>query len=144
MATFHDLTPYTYLAEHSLPPGSGPMLNVGWLGTELEFRRGETDPEIVEILASLVGEAKHLTRGYHRCEFCDAPPSGGRARLGLHQQVPTRDGSVVLGSAEIHVTGEDGTVYSAPNMIIHYIIEHGYRPPDEFQQAVLYGARSES
>jgi hypothetical protein len=42
-----------------------------------------------------------------------------------------------LGSAEIRVPSGNGTIYVAPNLIIHYIREHGYRPPDEFIRALL-------
>jgi hypothetical protein len=27
----------------------------------------------------------------------------------------------------------------APALLIHYIVDHGYRPPDEFTDAVLHG-----
>jgi hypothetical protein len=31
----------------------------------------------------------------------------------------------------------DGRVYAAPSLVHHYVIAHGYRPPDEFIAAVL-------
>jgi hypothetical protein len=34
-----------------------------------------------------------------------------------------------VGGAEIRVTGRDGIRYAAPDMIIHYVEAHGYRPP---------------
>jgi len=42
-----------------------------------------------------------------------------------------------LGSAEIRVVGQDGTVYAAPDLIYHYVVVHDYRPPEEFIQAVM-------
>jgi hypothetical protein len=42
-----------------------------------------------------------------------------------------------LGSAEIRVPGSGGRIYAAPDLIYHYVEAHGYRPPDEFVEAVM-------
>jgi hypothetical protein len=47
----------------------------------------------------------------------------------------------LLGAAEIHVDGDDGSAYAAPSLIVHYVREHGYRPPRQFRAAVLQCAR---
>lgn len=41
-----------------------------------------------------------------------------------------------MGSADIWVPGVDA-VYNAPNLIVHYIRHHRYRPPECFCAAVL-------
>jgi len=41
-----------------------------------------------------------------------------------------------LGFSNVFVPGE-GRLYVAPSLILHYIAEHGYAPPQEFQAAVL-------
>jgi len=47
-----------------------------------------------------------------------------------------------LGFAEIRVLSEDGkTSYAAPNIIYHYILEHEYKPPTKFIEAVLKGPK---
>jgi hypothetical protein len=33
----------------------------------------------------------------------------------------------------------EGRVYVCPALILHYILDHSYRPPDEFVQAVTQG-----
>lgn len=43
-----------------------------------------------------------------------------------------------LGSAEIAVA-TSATSFAAPDLILHYVRTHGYRPPAEFIQAVLDG-----
>ena len=40
------------------------------------------------------------------------------------------------GNGEIHVKGSHGYKFVAPSMLIHYIEEHGYKPPDVFIDAV--------
>lgn len=42
------------------------------------------------------------------------------------------------GNGEIRVKSENGTIYSAPALLLHYIAEHQYKPPEEFISAVLY------
>lgn len=41
-----------------------------------------------------------------------------------------------LGHAEIRAVSDDGVLYVAPNLIIHYIVDHLYGPPAEFIAAV--------
>ena len=40
-----------------------------------------------------------------------------------------------IGIANLFVPG-DGFLWTAPSMIVHYIADHGYRPPDAFLTAV--------
>ena len=37
----------------------------------------------------------------------------------------------------MRVWGKDGNVYAAPSLIFHYILQHGYQPPQEFIDAVM-------
>jgi hypothetical protein len=67
-----------------------------------------------------------LTRGFHRCDFCEVFP-----------MFMTVDGEgISLGNGEIRVAGTDGKVYAAPTLICHYIAGHQYCPPREFLDAV--------
>ena len=51
-----------------------------------------------------------------------------------------RDGGTLsLGTSEIRVFGQDGTIYAAPDLIYHYVIDHQYRPPDVFIDTLLQG-----
>ncbi len=126
MATYADLSPYVY--DDETPE---PMLNVGWLGVELPFPRGEVPREVREALVELADRAQNPYRGYHYCEFC-------REESPIKVDSPTaRRGYVSLGNGEIRVRGSDGTLYAAPTLIIHYIDKHGYAPPAQFCAAVL-------
>jgi hypothetical protein len=67
----------------------------------------------------------------HLCELCEDPIRGAPLPL---------DGELVhAGNAEIHVRGADATVYAAPTLIAHYIVEHHYLPPKPFIEAALHG-----
>ena len=72
-------------------------------------------------------------RGRHRCGFY--PRSEGdwwSAPIWVRGD----DGDFVVGGAEIRVRGTTGIVRAAPDMILHYVEAHGYRPPDDFIEAV--------
>ncbi len=77
-----------------------------------------------------------LMRGIHTCEFC---------ALSDHQWFTQQQNTygesahwASLGDGEIRVLGES-VVYAAPALIYHYVVEHHYKPPDEFIEAVLAG-----
>lgn len=124
---FPDLSPYTYSAAHE----GGRVLNVGWLDDAHEYPRGKVSEELLDMLFLLCAEERvNQTRGFHHCQLC--------SKTEAH---PTRvvrgQCEAFLGSAEIHVPGPDGTVYAAPDMIYHYIVDHGYLPPSPFLDALL-------
>lgn len=125
MTYFADLTPYRYFQVDE------PALNVGWLGAGHEFRQGPVPEGFAAALADRVlTEAVNRARGWHVCDLPGCPLTGN--------VVHGPDGTeMTLGSAEIWPSGADGTTYAAPNLIHHYVTDHGYRPPDEFIAAVL-------
>lgn len=129
MTYFEDLSRYEYL------PVEQEMLNVGWLSRDHSFPQGEADPRLVEALVARAADPQHITRGVHDCEFCTA-----ESPLRIPADVPR--GFVSLGFAELHVEGENGTVYAAPSLVVHYVEAHGYQPPQEFVDAVLRDART--
>ena len=101
---------------------------IGWLGKD-PIPTGDVPTGLVPALVKLARSHSRLrTRGYHHCCYCDLdtvaiPSEGGR--------------EFRLGSAEIWISGERGTVYRAPDLIIHYIRDHQYRPPQEYIDAVM-------
>ncbi|WP_439661792.1 hypothetical protein ACSHWB_09925 [Lentzea sp. HUAS TT2] len=123
MTTYEDLTPYE---DH--PYARHGELNIGWLGEDSVFERGQTSQEFKKALTKLVVKQQvHVARGFHRCDLCGAwrPKAEHGAK------------SRVLGNSEIRVKGENGTVYAAPSMIVHHVEVHEYVPPQEFIEAVL-------
>jgi hypothetical protein len=57
--------------------------------------------------------------------------------MGLRVQID--GGEIRVGNGEVQLAGEGDTVYVAPTMILHYIIEHHYLPPEEFIDALRLG-----
>jgi hypothetical protein len=98
-----DLTPYNYMGHIDA------VKSVGWL--QGDYPKGETDPKLVEILETY--PTKNLCRGFHGCEYCE-------------------NEKIATGNGEIWTIGKDGQVYASPKMIIHYIKDHNYLPPQEY------------
>ena len=99
----------------------GPRLRaIGWLAAGHPFATGVT-PGLVERLADHLSSADRwlpvMSFGVHFCEFC----SGGK-RIGGSQNliVPHRE-----------------RIYVAPELVLHYVRDHGYRPPEEFVRALM-------
>jgi hypothetical protein len=105
------------------------VLHVGWLAKGHEYPTGETDAAVIgklKVLAELPRTPKIQTLGFHPCHFCD--------NRFIHVTCVQRE--VPLGSAELLIPSTHDVVYTTPDLVIHYIAEHGYRPPDEFIEAV--------
>jgi hypothetical protein len=129
---FPDLSRYEYYEYE----GQAPALNVGWLDIAHPFTSRAVPQGFVECLRALARKPTNQMRGFHVCEFCDfgsITPSVDEAKA-KYQRWLEAD---ALGSAEIRVVGQGGTVYAAPTLICHYVAVHGYQPPQEFIEAVM-------
>lgn len=129
MTQFTDLSPYNYLRS------SPAEKNVGWIGPTSQFEAMNADESFLDRLWCYCKISVAPTRGIHDCELCDS----------RRTRIAERHGeTLLLGSAEIRVFSSAGDVYAAPNLIYHYVQAHGYRPPDEFIQAVQNGLLPDS
>lgn len=100
--------------------GSGPGVRaVGWLDAAHEFTRGSVAPEYIEALKRHVKTAwaPVFLMGPHFCQFC---PKNVRTGGSRNVWIPST-----------------GHLFIAPEMVVHYITAHGYRPPEAFLEAVL-------
>ena len=135
MTYYPDLSEYEYLGPE---PG---VLNIGWLGSSMPFPSGDVAPEFLRALVRSAGEKHNVLRGLHRCDFCDLE-SGPGVYVDDCGTVRYWDRSVDtypvwLGTGEIRVIGTNGVAYAAPTLVIHYVLDHDYLPPQEFVDAVL-------
>jgi hypothetical protein len=128
MTHFDDGTPYTYA--HCLQGPTTPVLNIGWLDRSREFPVGTTSAEFRDKLAWLCLRKQVLpARGIHACNICPA------VKNGFHSiEIDGRKHE--LGSAEIRVAGSQ-VQYAAPNLILHYVVDHRYLPPEDFVASVI-------
>ncbi|MEU9839364.1 hypothetical protein AB0C69_09110 [Actinomadura sp. NPDC048032] len=127
---FEDLTVYDYLAEDSFTDGESGFyglwyrptyvrLNVGWLEVGRPYSTGPVPGVFLEKLKAIQKlQRMNVCLGVHECDLC--PPGEGPE-----------------GNGEVRIPGAPGLAYAAPSLIIHYITEHGYQPPEAFVDAVL-------
>ncbi|WP_416874683.1 hypothetical protein [Kitasatospora sp. SC0581] len=102
-----------------------PMRCVGWLGRERGMQSNGASPVAAADLELVRSSSRHLGRlmlGTHDCEFCPG-------------------GSIFEGNGEYRYYLQDGEVYSAPMMIIHYMESHGYKPPRVFLEHLRKSGR---
>ncbi len=121
---FKDLTKYKYMNKEE-------SLNIGWLKKGHFFKTGEVPEEFIEKLWNYLRYPVQVCRGFHTCDLCKNPKTG----------VPTvafKSEKRKVGYYEIRVWGQDKKVYAAPSLIIHYILQHHYKPPQEFIDAVIH------
>lgn len=132
MAYFDDLTPYTYGAADPDPT----ILNVGWLSNSHDFEKRAPNQDFVAALRKLVATPVNLYRGRHYCEFCPQPQFSRAAT----EVVSVIETDCAWGNGEIRVKGGEDVTYVAPTLILHYVEEHDYAPPEVFVRAVKRAA----
>jgi hypothetical protein len=113
--------------------GTGAVKSVGYLWFGHAYRRGKIAGLILERLVAIAEKPWFEARGFHKCNlgFC-----GATQILGGQPMFRYRGKTLALGSSEILVPDDD-VVYCAPNLILHYIRHHRYRPPECFCAALL-------
>lgn len=120
---FEDLTKYAYLTTED-------SRNVGWLEKGYFINKGSVPEEFIEKLWKYLRYPVQVCRGFHVCDFCKKPKNGIPiiTYKGVKREV---------GYYEIRVWDENGNMYAAPSLILHYILEHDYKPPQDFIDAVM-------
>lgn len=118
------MTHYVDLSNYDYKKGEleHPSKNIGWLDAEKPFATGVVPREITHRLDVLSCMRFNQTRGFKNCPLCGAA------------MIKNTFG-VILGSAEIKVPAAP-SLYSSPNMIVHFITSHFYFPPDIYLDAV--------
>jgi hypothetical protein len=95
---------------------------VGWLHPDHRFTKGNVSAEFLSRLKDFVARSGRSAEalyfgafgGFHTCEFCSK--AHGINNFG----VPSGD-----------------LLFIAPEMVVHYVEQHGYCPPAEFIAAVM-------
>jgi hypothetical protein len=128
---FEDLSVYEYKLPFQMPV----IENVGWLGQDKNYTKGDVEVTILNRLRGLIFDnddrvsvIMNRMRCIHPCPLCG------------EREVKITNGSdyEYLGAAEILIPNARGELfYAAPTLIYHYIVTHGYKPPKKFLQSLL-------
>lgn len=124
---FPDLSLYSYYQ----PQSFADVLNVGWIGRGQAFPVGKASHDFLDKLKLLIREGSHFEvnrmRSVHPCNVC-----GERDFATLNSRA-----GIPVGAAEIWVPRVGGGFFASPSMILHYVMDHNYLPPDSFIDSVL-------
>lgn len=109
----------TWFADSSSALGFDGLRAVGWLERGRPFATGVVSQDVYRRLKELLENPwqPFALAGLHSCDLCRHEPE---ARGGNNLFVPG-----------------DGFLFVCPELMAHYINAHGYRPPEEFCEAVL-------
>jgi hypothetical protein len=116
------------------------LLPIGWLGSQVPSKGPVPEP-VIDFLfnAYKEGVLSDGTRGWHSCEICAAAGDLPIAEYTL-PKVKWRDQSKQIMGHGHYLIRHQKKVYMCPALIIHYILDHDYQPPEEFIQAIANGA----
>jgi hypothetical protein len=125
----------------ALLPADTVLRAAGWLGNQVPSS-GDTREEYIDRLM-LAYERKQFfpdgTMGWHNCEICtteDQHYPGGKVGPVVHW----RGRDLRLYGHAHYLIRNQNVVYMAPALVLHYLLDHQYRPLDEFSQAVIVGS----
>ena len=122
---FPDLSCYSY----GLPRPLENVVNIGWLDCSQLFPTGAVPLQFKSRLYFWLELATvNRIRGFHECNLC---------RASIRQFAVLNGETVWLGAAEMWIPSSSGRVFAAPDLLVHYVEQHAYKPPADFVEAVL-------
>lgn len=131
---FADYTPW----QASERPLEGRAIQcIGWLDRETPFSTGST-PELFHkrLVDHCIHGIFHVLLSPAHCSLCAEDPT---PLVWPYDRIwPYDKPNQPWINGQIFVTS-GAVIYTAPTRILHYIDEHGYRPPDAFIEAVING-----
>lgn len=130
-----DDSPYAYAGQ-----SFDDVWHVGWLARGHSFRRGAVaESELQHLRRLAVTSVARRMRGHHTCDLC---PFWQRwRRKPAAEQVDSE--VVYLGTAEIWVPRRRGGYWASPDLMVHYVTRHHYRPSDEYLEDMMAHAPPE-
>lgn len=112
------------------------LVAIGWLEPDRPFATGEVSQAFLSRLVDLCKTAVQkrtvgCMMGLHRCGIC--------SKIGVYTErsITVLGKKIEVGQRNVFVPAKDSRVFVAPSLIIHYVAEHSYCPPSDFQEAVL-------
>ena len=108
------------------------MVNIGWLSDGCQFIPSFDNYRWLPTLVDLCKYRFNATLGTFCCPFCDV----GTQDVSGYTIEAINEKTLFLGNAEIWIPANQDLVLVAPNLIVHYINRHGYRPPQTFDAAL--------
>ncbi|HFH3972775.1 TPA: hypothetical protein ACGJ0S_003216 [Pseudomonas aeruginosa] len=123
---FPDMSFYSYFLLRPL----GSVRNIGWLGRGQQYSRGRVSSGLLDKLKLIIMSEGAVDFHVNRVMSAHECVVAGCRDLFV--------GDVGLGFSEIWIPGvEKGAYFASPSLILHYIEEHDYCPPQMYSEAVM-------
>lgn len=111
--------------------------SIGWIEDDTNFNKGKVSEQFIKSLFEYVKFPINPTRSIYKNLVLDGENVSFVACYNGY--------NILLGTAEIRVIDNcNDTVYAAPNLILHYVMNHNYLPPENFINAVIKGSKPNS
>lgn len=123
---FPDMSFYSYFLLRPL----GSVRNIGWLGRGQQYSRGRVSSGLLDKLKLIIMSEGAVDFHVNRVMSAHECVVAGCRDLFV--------GDVGLGFSEIWIPGvEKGAYFASPSLILHYIEEHDYCPPQMYSETVM-------
>lgn len=107
------------------------IIAIGWLDAEHPYSIGDVPSEFKISLEIFCSKALIRDFGAELCPICEKFEAV-RIKLASGKEIS------LYGTYEIRIPSKDGKkIYAASDFILHYVLTHHYKPPQEFIDAVL-------
>lgn len=108
---------------------------VGWLDVSEPFPQGLLSVERKHRLWEHRCNPFSLSMGQHLCKLC-YPELPSLTEYRQIQQENSEGPESVFGNGDILIVGSNGEAFITPVLICHYVVHHGYLPPEPFLEAL--------
>lgn len=115
------------------------IVNIGWLSSEHSYEMGDTEPEFIEKLTEIISNDDIYDYTFNRircntpCNLCKE--SILQPYINKKRNLPAR---IPLGYCELLIPSQvTNQYYASPDLILHYIRDHYYKPPQEYIDSVM-------
>ena len=124
-----DLAPYPPTRVNE--PYQEKLIAVGWLNLNHPYAKGTVSQDFVRCLELFCSNALLRIFGARPCTLCG---NNEIVRVRLSSGKDVR----LYGTYELRVPSISGDrIYAFPDIILHYVLAHNYKPPQEFIDSVL-------
>jgi hypothetical protein len=156
---YPDLTCYRINFSYGYSLVSPNLRNIGWLGRNQDFPKGKVPEPIIQKLkeilflanknaediskgtfdvnkATLLHTSSEIRGSVYKCRLCLSEHRRCISIAPLGLRYYTGNSPFELGRNDIRIPSlKKDVFYVFPTMLYHYIVEHNYRPPQEFLDA---------
>ena len=132
---FKDHTYYNYKLNKPLEM----IVNIGWLSSEHFYEMGDTEPKFIEKLTEIIISNDIYNYKFNKIR-CNAPCNLCRECIELPYINKRRNVlmDMPLGHSELLIPSQvNNQYYASPGLILHYIRDHYYKPPQEYIDSVM-------